>query len=180
MAGIEVIEQWTVRLAEVAVPDEVDLAPAIADAYIQGGPAREALYAPSDDISGAFGPIDMVLIMPRVLKGIYTAGRWILPLLASKELGNVLSAVKDAIALKSATQKRTSPTLPPSTPAKTLPTTPPYDALKKTIDIINHELKGAGLSNDHADLITFRIIDALLADPQGGTEFINYLYGDDV
>ncbi|MGB7251030.1 MAG: hypothetical protein WBC73_19000 [Phormidesmis sp.] len=140
---MSVVDQWAIQLAEAAVPDEIDLAPDLAAAYIQGGKARQALYQPADDgVAGAMGSADVLLVLPWVFRGITAAGQWLLALLTSDELNNASSVLKDAIALQKAIQPKAQP---PALP-KTLPSTQPYTALKQTIDILARELRVAGLS----------------------------------
>ncbi len=165
-----VVDQWALRLAEAAVPDEIDLAPDLARAYIQGGKTRQALYKTADGgVAGAFGAGEALLVLPWVFKGITAAGRWLLSLLTSDDLNNAISVVKDAIALRKAIQSKAQPIA--------LPGAQSYPDLKQTIDILSRELREAGLPGDQADVITLRVVYALLEEPQSSVEFVNCLYG---
>ncbi len=165
-----VVDQWALRLAEAAVPDEIDLAPDLAHAYIQGGKTRQALYETADgSVAGAFGVGEALLVLPWVFKGITAAGKWLLSLLTSDDLNNAISVVKDAITLRKATQPKAQPIA--------LPGAQSYPALRQTIDILSRELREAGLPDDQADVITLRVVYALLEEPQSGVEFVNCLYG---
>ena len=44
---MDLISSWAARIAEEAAPDEIDLAPAMAQAFIQGGKEREQLFVSS-------------------------------------------------------------------------------------------------------------------------------------
>lgn len=174
-----IVNQWALKLADAAVPDEIDLAPALADAYQKGGDAREALYEKANgrSVVGAFGASDMLLVLPWIFRGLSLAAKKLLSLLTSDELNNMISAVKEAIALKEAMENNPQNDASPITPASPLLNGQTYPALKQTIDILGHELRIAGLSEDQADLTTFRVVKALLEEPESGTEFVNCLYG---
>ena len=59
---MDIIAGWAARIAEEAAPDEIDLAPAIAQAFIQGGKEREQLFLSSRCFwsRGRNGPVSMV------------------------------------------------------------------------------------------------------------------------
>ena len=170
-----IVDQWAVKLAEAAVPDEIDLAPAVAEAYQQGGESRQSLYikANSRSVAGAFGASEMLLVLPWIFKGIALAAQRLLSLLGSDELGNTISVVKEAIALRASLEK-TAQAFPAVVPVSSTPAAP---ELKLIIDVMGREMRAAGLTNNQADLISFRVVDALLEDRESGAEFVNCLYG---
>lgn len=162
------VSDWSIKLAAAAAPDEVDLAPAIADAYLSGGASRAELFKQSGaSVAGAFGPGTAIAVLPWILRGLAQAATWLSSLLASTELGNITSFVKNAVDLGKALQ--------PQEPAEDTPETAPYRSLKQVLDVFGAELRSAGIPPDQADLITFRTLNALLEEPQSAAAFIKEL-----
>lgn len=159
---MENIEDWAVKLAEAAAPDEVGLAPYTVEAYLEGGEARAELFEQTDtSIAGGFGPGGVVALLPWILNGIAAAARWIAAFLAADETSNavsVLSGVKELLAgdKREAAEEQ----------LQNLPSTDSYQALKHIIETFRAELIKAGIPQDQADLITFRALIALLENPQ--------------
>jgi hypothetical protein len=165
------LNEWATELAESAVPYEVDLAPDIVDAYLKGGESREELFQQTDtSIAGGWGPGGAVALLPWILNGVAVAAKWILSLLSSDGTSNAVGVVKDIKELLN--QDKNSEA---RNKIQELPQTEPYEALKQVIDIMRAELKTAGLSDDEADLIAFRVLIALLDNSQGTATFIAQL-----
>jgi hypothetical protein len=162
------LNQWATDLAAAADPSEIDLAPDLVEAYLEGGEARAELFKQTDtSIAGGFGPGSVIALLPWILNGIAAAAKSILMILSSGETSNIVGLIKDLMDIG----KEVSP-------QKTLeaaPQTDPYLALKRVIDTIGAELRTAGLEANEADLITFRVLNALLEDPQGTATFIEHL-----
>jgi hypothetical protein len=54
---LEVLDAWAVKIAEEVAPDEVDLAPVMAHAFVSGGKDKEELFRrQGGPVQGAFGP----------------------------------------------------------------------------------------------------------------------------
>ncbi|MGF1566658.1 MAG: hypothetical protein ACFCVD_01045 [Nodosilinea sp.] len=162
---------WSVSLAESAVPYEIDLAPDILEAYLEGGEAREELFKQTDtSIAGGFGSGTGVALLPFILNGIAAASKWIFTLLSSEKTSNAVSVVKDIKELliqgKGEEAKKE---------VQQLSDTNPYDALKQIIDTLGFELRKSGIPDNEADLITFRVLVNLLENPEGTTVFIKHL-----
>ncbi len=160
------LSNWAANLATAADPSEVDLAPDILAAYLEGGESRAELFRQTDtSIAGGFGPGSAIAILPLVFRGIAAAAKWVLTLISADETGNAVSVVKDLLDIgKDVTPQET---------LEKLPATTPYIALKRVIDTVGTELRTAGIEANEADLITFRVINALLEDPQGTATFID-------
>jgi hypothetical protein len=165
---MDVLNRWATTLAAAADPSEVDLAPDIVAAYLAGGEAKAELFQQADtSIAGGFGPGSAIALLPWILNGIAAAAKGILSLLTSPETGNILGMVKDMLDIRKE--------LAPAEKLAQLPPTEPYIALKRVIDTVGDELRAAGLEAQAADLITFRVLNALLEDPQGTATFIEHL-----
>jgi hypothetical protein len=50
----DVIGAWATRIAEAVAPDEVDLAPDIAEAFVAGGRDRAELFQTAGAVPGGF------------------------------------------------------------------------------------------------------------------------------
>ena len=48
----------------------------------------------------------------------------------------------------------------------------PYTPLKEVIKTLSTEIKSSGISQDQSDLITFRVLRALLEDPESALIFV--------
>ncbi|MEA5453053.1 hypothetical protein VB780_31065 [Leptolyngbya sp. CCNP1308] len=159
------LNDWATNLAMAADPSEADLALDIVDAYIEGGASREELFTRTDtSIAGGFGPGSAIALLPLVLRGITAAGKWILTLVSADATGNVVGVVKDLLDI--------GKDVTPKEKLDQLPDTSPYTALKRVIDTVGLELRTAGIEANEADLITFRVLNSLLEDPQGTATFI--------
>lgn len=81
---MDIISSWAAKIAEEAAPDEIDLAPAMAQAFIQGGKERKQLFVSSaGGVPGAFGPGEGMALFPWLLQAISDAGPYLLSILAS-------------------------------------------------------------------------------------------------
>lgn len=91
---MDVLTDLSTKIAEAAVPDEIDLAPFITDAFVKGGKEKESLFAKQESAElGSFGLVDGVVLFPWILKGIVIASPFILQILSIDD--NYLSNVSD-------------------------------------------------------------------------------------
>lgn len=68
---MDIMTDLSIKIAEAVVPDEVDLAPLMTEAFVKGGKERESLFIKQESAGlGAFGLTDSVLLFPWILKGI--------------------------------------------------------------------------------------------------------------
>ncbi|WP_017302237.1 hypothetical protein [Nodosilinea nodulosa] len=162
---MEQLNNWAINLAAAADPSETDLAPDIVAAYLEGGESRAELFIQTDtSIAGGYGPGSAIALLPWVLRGITTAAKWVLTLISDDETGNAVGVVKDLLDIRKE--------VTPKEKLEKLPETAPYTALKRVIDTVGTELRTAGIEANEADLITFRVLNSLLEDPQGTAKFI--------
>jgi hypothetical protein len=162
------VEEWSVRLARAAAPDEVDLAPDLAHAYIAGGRARRELFMPADTMHGAFGVGDVIVLMPFVFKAIHIAGPVLLSLLTSEMVSVCFSAVENAAAMVKSGKAITE-----IFQTAKAPTTPdPYASLRHVVQTMDRELQATGLGAEQRNHITLQVVRALLEEPKGATTFV--------
>ncbi len=164
---MDLLNVWSIRIAEASIPEEIDLAPIITQAFTQGGEARERLFRYRKiNVEGAFGPGEIIAIFPWVLRGIAASSQWLFQVLSSENVGRFITVVKDSLEIKEK--------LSPKQNLKALPDDP-YEPLKQVIDVMSFELQMSGLSIDQADLVTFRVVRALLEEPSSAVLFIRQL-----
>ena len=162
------LNNWAINLAAATDPAETDLAPDILAAYLDGGESKAELFKQTDtSIAGGYGLGSGIALLPLVLRGIAAATKWVLTLISADETGNAVSVVKDLLDI--------GKDVTPKEKLEQLPETTPYTALKRVIDSVGTELRTAGVEANEADLITFRVLNSLLEDPQGTATFINQL-----
>jgi hypothetical protein len=161
----DLIGSWAFKIASEIAPNEVDLAPEMAAAYLAGGEAREQLYMQSESGGlGGFGSGGMQALFPILLNCITAAGSAIVTLLSSPQLDNILTVIKSALEIKDMAerQKKVSKELPEHT----------YRSLKQTLDAFSTGLKSAGYTQDQCDILTYRFMATLLENPASAREFV--------
>lgn len=162
------IDAWATRLAEAAVPDEVDLAADIAVAYAAGGKDRAELFRVDAAVPGGFDAGGVLAVFPFILSAITASGTVIMKLLGSGMV-NVPGAVKDALDLWDRYEHhRRGPTasVPPESEQA-------YQALGRVCDTFEAELARAGIEPDRREQITYRTVRQLLHDQEGTREFLD-------
>ncbi len=169
------LQQWSIYLAENVIPDESDFAPLLVNAYIAGGKQREALFKTDDAPEGSFVPGGMVFILPHVLAGILAAAPYILNLVGSAaSINNILTTVCNILSL----HDRAKQTLVGPKPQQgNDPGQEPIHSIRRIVSIIDEQLKNTSLPDEERDCIAYRIIRALLEQPDGTIEAIGRLQG---
>jgi hypothetical protein len=167
MGETDVLSAWSLRIAEETAPDEVDLAPAMAHAFVAGGKDKEELFRRSGSVQGAFGPEIAIALFPAILAAIETIGPHLLHFLSkvadrSQDMyylsGVLTSLVRIGDHFK---RKKEAESLPDDR----------YEPLKKVSSELAEELRKAGLDQDQADLITYRVLKVMIEDPSGASQF---------
>src|SRR5829696_6577754 len=82
MGETDVVSDWSLEIAKEAAPDEVDLAPTMAYAFIAGGKEREELLRQSEGVPGAFGGEIVIFVFPAILEAIEEVGPLLLGFLS--------------------------------------------------------------------------------------------------
>ena len=71
---MDINDTWAMKIAEEVAPDEVDLAPFVVQAFINGGRERDDLFQEAQGGTlGAFGAGDVAALLPWILQGIAAA-----------------------------------------------------------------------------------------------------------
>lgn len=161
---MDINETWATKIAQEVTPEEIDIAPLMAQAFINGGQERDDLFRKAKGGTlGAFGVGDVSALIPWILKSIADAATAIYVLLSSGVLEKFLSAIKDLLSIHdSLARKKQSESLPDN----------PYAPLRRVVSAISKGLEEAKIPEDQRDLITYRILRVLLEDPQGAAVFV--------
>jgi hypothetical protein len=168
---MDTITIWATKIAEAAAPDEIDLAPIMAEAFIRGGKEKEELFARQNgNVLGGFGIIEGLVIFPLILNAIAITASLTSKILSSEAVENCLSIINNSLEiynkLKSKQKIETSPKI--YTPLKP----EIYAPLTDLTDAFSKELGKSGLPQDKCDLITYRVLDTLLKDPSNAVIFV--------
>jgi hypothetical protein len=167
MGETDVVSVWSLRIAEEVTPYEVDLAPDMAYAFIAGGKDREELLRQSEGVPGAFGPDIVIALFPLILSAIETVGPRLLHFLStvvnqSQDISAFATALNSLVSVGSHfNRKKQAESLPDDR----------YAPLKKVSDELSEELAKAGIDQDRADLITYRVLKVMIEDPSGASQF---------
>ncbi|NJM59843.1 MAG: hypothetical protein HC849_06010 [Oscillatoriales cyanobacterium RU_3_3] len=167
MKNSEVIDEVALKIAEEAVPDEIDLAPIMAQAFIQGGKEREELFKREEgSLTGGFGTGEFIAVFPYILKGLVKSGPFIYKLLTT-DVADIVSLINEVLELIEKGREKKKKVLQDN----------PYKPLKTVIHTISTELELSGLPQERCELITYRVLRALLDKPDESTIFIKALEG---
>jgi hypothetical protein len=160
------VEQWAIALAREVAPDEIDLAPDIVNAYIAGGKERQLLFSRAQETAGSsFGAVDMITLLPAALEivsVVWTQAQVILGNSGWAKDG--ITVVKDVLTIGDLTGKRKK--------VEELPAYPPYPLLRELISTIEKQVQTVPLKHDQRDLLTYRILKAILENPTGTEAFV--------
>jgi len=160
------MHEWLVQLARETVPDEAELAPLIVDAYIAGGLERDQFFSANHAPGAAFVDPGSFLVLPQILLGIVGAGAFILNLLGGPAtFKDALGAVCNTITISEHVLKVGAPP----------PATDPSEAIGHIVDVIVQQLKDSPLSDMERELMAYRILRALLENPEGTAAAIDRL-----
>lgn len=164
---MDVLTDLSIKIAEATVPDEIDLAPLMTDAFIQGGKERESLFGKQESSQlGAFGLLEGALIFPWILKGIAIASPFILKILQID--GNSLSLINNFLGIceKMDIKERKSK-LPEE---YSIP-------LKKIFETFSSELEASGIPEKLREEITSKVVITLLKDTSVSIIFVEKVAG---
>ena len=155
------------KIAEATVPDEIDLAPLIADAFVRGGNEKKSLFAKQESAElGAFGLVDGILLFPWILKGIAIASPFIFQILSIDD--SYLADVNNFLGIYDKLKiKEKANQLPEKYST----------SLTRLFDTFSSELKASGLPEEQCDKVVSKVLITLLKDPSVSLVFVEKVAG---
>ncbi|MDX3194629.1 hypothetical protein PV458_40055 [Streptomyces sp. MN03-5084-2B] len=152
---------WAVRLAAEVAPDEAELVPSMTAAYVAGGAARRELFARTNAAPGGFDVTAPIVLFPHVLATVTLAGHAIWTALGgnASSISTLLKNLGDLWDRRRAKQAAEPPA-------------PGLPELNHLIDAISAELTAAGVPETDSEVLTFRIVRALIKDGAGTRAFL--------
>lgn len=178
---MDVIEQWSQRMAQRVVPAEVDFAAEVGLAYAAGGQARENLLPRPGAQPGAFGPDNFAVELPMILRALADAGNALLWLLRSPYLSNGLAAGAIVVALRAGRDddQPSEPVRPEAQPLSSSGPSPlpasEKQAVEQAFTSLRDRLTAAGFPRQRADLLAYELLEELLADAGQAALFLDAL-----
>lgn len=149
---------WAVRLAEEVAPDEAELVPPMTAAYVTGGAARRELFARTNAVPGGFDVTAPIVLFPHVLAAVTLTA----PAIWTALGGNASSISTLLKNLGDLWDRRRAKQAPE----------PQAIELNRLIDAISTELTAAGVPETDSEVLTFRIVRALIKDGAGTRAFL--------
>jgi hypothetical protein len=161
---MELIAEWTEKIAREIVPDEIDQAPFVAADFMKGGKSRKALLRRAKGgVFGGFGAGELA-VLPWILQAIHNATPFLAGLLTSVTLDSSISSIKEIIAARRRHDQKTHATLGD--------TVRPQDTAIQCMDAMIHDLRKSGLSTTESERIVDRLIALLSEDPASAQALI--------
>jgi hypothetical protein len=176
---VDIVAAWSTRIAERAAPDEVDLAPAMAAAFVRGGRDRRDLLRPSaTGDPGGFVAAFPLPDFPSILQALEAAARSVPAFLNSEVLGNLLGGAGLLMTIRSRPVVESSPPTPVQPPAAPAPSaSEPNQTIVRVVARLAAELVAAGIDASRATQVACDVLEALLEDPEGAAEFVERIGG---
>jgi len=167
MAQTDIVTTWSLRIAERAAPDEVEVAPDMARAFVAGGKAKRDLLRQSDSVQGGFGG-DIVLVFPQILSAMDAAGPHLTHFLStvvdhSDVIASFAGTLSSLVNVSSYLERRKK--------AQSLPDDP-YAPLRQVSTILTEELDWAGMQQEEADRIAYKVLMEMIEEPSEAAQFI--------
>ena len=164
---MDVVERWSVRIAERVAPEEADFAAEVGVAYAAGGQARKDLLPRSSTQPGAFGPGANAADLPLILQGLADAASALLAFLRSPYLGNALAAAGLLAGFRA--NRHHEQVAPQATPLSE------RQALEAAFESLRDRLASAGFNKARADDLACELLEELLTDTAEAAQFVDAL-----
>jgi hypothetical protein len=174
---VDVVQRWSVRIAQRVAPAEVDFAAEVGTAYAAGGQARKHLQPRPSVQPGAFGPGTLAADLPLILRALADAGNALRALLGSSYLANALAAGSLVVTLRAARGGGGEGAGKPAAPAETGPPPPVSErhAVALAFDSLHSRLMEAGIPPGPAGQLACELLEELLTDPADAALFVEAL-----
>jgi hypothetical protein len=177
---VDVVEQWSRRVAQRVTPEEADFAAEVGAAYAAGGKARRNLWPGYNTQPGAFGPGASAADLPMILHALAYSGQAILALLRGPYVADTVAA-SGLLAVVKLTRDQRRPERPGRMDADGVADLPPpgplteRQAVGHAFESLSGRLSEAGFAPERADQIAHDLIAELLTDTAGAAMFVECL-----
>lgn len=158
----------SIKIAEAAVPDEIDLAPLMTDAFIKGGKERESLFVKQESAGiGSFGFTEGFLLFPLILKAISVSAH-LLPQFISLDEQQIaqmyyIMGIHHFLGIVYKRQTKENVNHLPENYEK---------SFKSFYEAFSSELKSSELPKEQCDMIIVNVLNTLRKDPSVSLEFV--------
>lgn len=176
----DILVTWVERIAAAAAPDELDLAPDIAVAYVAGGAERRQLFAGPSADPGAFGA-DLLVVLPHVLDALRLSYETVRGFLGDPAVNAAVSMASLAVAVTQwRAARRPGADAPPADAEPDKPESGRSDArtvaaAQESITAVSTELESCGLEPDRAGTVSVDVLNTLAGDPGAAMAFLEML-----
>ncbi len=161
---MDVVAEWSERIARRVTPDEIDFAADVGGAYAAGGASRRRLFSRAGAEPGGFGLASAVGELPVVLGALAATARALRHLLGTQSLNNALAIAALLISLRVADRP------PPGGDERT--------ALAHAYTGLRDRLIEAGFPPPRAERLARELIEELLSDAVAAEDFLRRLEGN--
>jgi hypothetical protein len=179
---VDVVQRWSVRIAQRVAPAEADFAAEVGSAYAAGGQERKDLLPRPGAQPGAFGPGIYALELPLILRALADAGKALMSLLGSTYLNNALAAAALLVAVRAShgDGHASEPERPaaPATAGPEPPTALPASegqAVELAFASLRDRLEAAGFPRERADKLAWELLGELLTNAAEAAVFVDTL-----
>jgi len=171
------VEDWAVKIAEAVSPDEAELAPLWAEAFVKGGKDRQELFAQTNAQAGGFLPGELMPTLPILLQALASAAASLLAILASKKAGTFLEVVKNVLSVGEIFGKArgwfsSAPATNTEEPTASVAISVKLNEVMTKLDI---ELQPLSLDQAKSDRLKLIVVCLLLQNPPDAIHFLNKL-----
>jgi hypothetical protein len=180
-AGVDILVSWAERIAAVAAPDEIDLAPDIAAAYAKGGAAHRQLFGRPRADPGAFGAGSTV-VLPYLLDALEHCYQVVRGVLMDPAFNSAIASASLLVAIRQSRQNRKGTRRegedqrPATDAAPSAP--PPQEDVASALEALNavtERLVDRGVPTERAAVLAAGIMRTMAEDQAGATEFLDLL-----
>lgn len=168
MANTDMLNKWAKMIAVEVAPEYEPLAPMMMTAYLRGGKERKQLFE-SASIAGGFLPDGGLSFLPYAFLALSGIAAPLMQLCSSLGLGTIndlLNCWKSLLEVIDVQKKLNEKPEVANKGNDTLA------ALRRVMDEVQKSLKKQGLTKEQADLVSYRVMKALLQEPNEGAQFI--------
>lgn len=177
---VDVVQRWSVRIAQRVAPKEVDFAAEVGAAYAAGGQARKDLLPRPGVQPGAFGPGAVAADLPMILRGLADAANMLVAFLGSSYFSNAVAAGSLLLAFRAEHHHERAPQSQsePQSESQPAPPAPPESekqALESAFESLRGRLTAAGFEEARAGQLAYELLGELLTDTAEAAQFVDAL-----